>query len=148
MKKQLVRITLLILSVTLLSSVTSGCTLFSPIVGKWQDTKSELRVEFTRGGDIIFETNGVLIAGKYELVGEDVVKFSLEGAIGSMVNQFGRNTWKYNVSEDTLTIQGFNFDGSSMVLKRIKISTIEDSKPTSSKQLTTSSLIDTHHHRG
>lgn len=106
-----------ILFLTLLGGMTVGCTLFSPIVGKWQDTQSQDTIEFTSGGDVIIKSSGYVITGKYELVGSDVVKFRFEGLGGALIGLFGADTWEYEISGDTMTI---TVAGGSSELKRIQ----------------------------
>ncbi|MBA7481479.1 hypothetical protein ES707_16953 [subsurface metagenome] len=106
-----------LLFLALLSGTTVGCTMFSPIVGKWQDTQSQDTIEFTRGGDVILKASGDLITGKYELIGSDVVKLRLEGLSGVFLSAFGADTWQYEISGDTMTIQSA---GSSTTLRRIQ----------------------------
>lgn len=83
-----------------------GCTYFSPVVGKWQDKQSHNTVEFTRDGKIIMDTNGYIVTGEYELVGNDVIKLSFQGLGGGMLSAFGADTYRYTISGDTMTLEG------------------------------------------
>ena len=71
-----------------------GCSVISPIVGKWQETDSRDTIEFTSGGDVILKTGSNVMTGKYELVGSDVVKIKLEGFSGAWMSLFGGDTWQ------------------------------------------------------
>jgi len=93
-----------------------GCSVISPIVGKWQETDSRDTIEFTSGGDVILKTGINVMTGKYELVGSDVVKIKLEGFSGAWMSLFGGDTWQYKISGDILTV---TVSGKTSVFKRI-----------------------------
>ncbi len=116
MRKKLNIAISIILFVTLIGGMTVGCTVFSPIVGKWQDIRTRDTIEFTRVGDVIIKSGGLVITGKYELVGSDVVKVKLEGLSGAWMSLFGGESWQYEISGDTLTLK---VAGKSSVFKRI-----------------------------
>ncbi len=100
-------------------TVIIGCTVFSPIVGKWKDTKSSDTVEFTSDGKVIVANEGYIITGTYELVGSDVVKLRLEGLGGAWISLFGGDTWQYTISGDTMTA---SLAGKKTTFKRVRIS--------------------------
>ena len=114
MKRCVVILISTILLITLLSGIVLGCTAFSPIVGKWQDTRTKDTIEFTSGGDVIVKSGNFIFTGKYELVGSDVVKLRLEGW-GALISLFGGDTWQYEISGDTMTV---TVGGRSSTLKR------------------------------
>jgi len=116
MRKKLVIIISAILFLSLFGGLIVGCTVFSPIVGKWQDVSTHDTIEFTRGGDVILKSSGLLITGKYELVGSDVVKLRFEGFAGGWMSLFGGDTWQYTISGDTMKI---TVAGKTSTLKRI-----------------------------
>lgn len=117
MKKQIALFILLIFSLGLLCASIVGCTFFSPIVGKWQDTQSQEKVEFTRGGEVILDSGNYIITGKYELIGSDVVKLDLDGMSGDFLSLFGANSCRYEISGDIMT---FQLAGKSTILQRIR----------------------------
>ena len=115
-RENLVKTISVILFLIFLCGIAVGCTAFSPIVGKWQDTQTRDTLEFTSGGDVILKSGSYIVTGKYELVGSDVVKVRLEGLSGAWMSLFGGDTWQYKISGDTMTV---TVAGRSSVLKRI-----------------------------
>lgn len=115
MRKKFVIIISTILLIISLFVISFGCTAFSPIVAKWQDTSTRDTIEFTSGGDIIVISDGYIITGKYELVGSDIVKVKLEGLAGGWISLFGGDSWQYRISGDTMKITAA---GKSFTLKR------------------------------
>lgn len=105
-RNKLLRIILLSMTFPLLLVTTFGCTYFSPIVGKWQDNKSQDTIEFTRDGNVVMESGGYFISGKYELIGDNIVKLDFEGIGGDLLSAFGGDTWQYTISGDTMTVEG------------------------------------------
>ena len=100
---------------TLVCATTFACAAFSPIVGKWQDPQTKDTIEFTSGGDVIIKSGTMLMTGKYELVGSDVVKVKFEGFAGALASLFGGASWEYEISGNTLTL---TMAGRKIVLKR------------------------------
>ncbi|MBI4338287.1 MAG: hypothetical protein HY683_10720 [Chloroflexi bacterium] len=105
------------LLLTLLYGLSAGCTYFSPVVGKWEDTASRNTIEFTRGGDVIIKSGGSIVTGKYELVGSDVIKVKFEGFSGSLMTVFAGDAWQYSISGDSMTL---TLAGEALELKRVK----------------------------
>jgi|GEM_PF-4164801 sporulation protein YlmC with PRC-barrel domain len=81
-------------------------------------------VEFTRDGKVILEDSGSVMTGTYELIGNDVVKVSLDGVSGAMLSGYGADSWEYTISGNIMTIQ---IDGESTTLTRIGASTPQQS---------------------
>ena len=110
MRKNLVIIIGIILFTTLLCGLAFGCAVPSPIVGKWVGSTETM--EFTRDGDVIYKSDTMLITGKYELIGSDVVKFKFDTLFS-----FPSDTYQYEISGDTITFRagkmGFDLKRSS-----------------------------------
>jgi hypothetical protein len=138
MRNKLFRVILLCVTFSLLFVTTFGCTYFSPIVGKWQDNKSQDTVEFTRDGNVIMESGGYFITGKYELIGDNIVKLSFGGLGGDMLSAFGVDTWQYTISGNTMTIEGA---GSTSILYRVR--SITSNTSTTNTQTSTTTAINT-----
>ena len=105
MKKLGVKFTAFAMVCLLLTNIFTGCSYFSPIVGKWQDAKSLDILEFTRDGKVILETNAFIITGEYEIIGDDVIKLSYEGLGGDILSALGADNYRYSISGDTLTLE-------------------------------------------
>ena len=105
MKKKIITLIPFVSILCLLAVSILGCSYFSPIIGKWQDKQAQDTIEFTRNGDIIIETGGHITVGTYELLSDEVIKVSFDNLAGDFISILGIDTWKYNVSGDTLTIQ-------------------------------------------
>jgi hypothetical protein len=114
--KNKIRMTTSVIFMVLLFGLIVGCTVFSPIVGTWEDVRTRDTIEFTRGGDVIVKSGGYVITGKYELVGSDVAKVKLEGLSGAWMSLFGGDSWQYEISGDTMTLK---VAGRSSKLERI-----------------------------
>jgi hypothetical protein len=112
----------------LISLSIFSCAMFSPIIGKWQDTESSRQIEFTRDGKVIIKSSGHLTTGTYELIGDDVVKLKLEGLVGGFASLFGGDTWQYSISGNTMTVLAA---GNTSTFNRINATA--SIKPTSSK---------------
>ena len=111
MRNRWICISLLVLSLILVSVL--ACTSTPSLVGKWQNNEEELMyLEFLKDGCVIFDY-GVVSIGKYELVGEDYVKFDFEGLGGFLIS----GTRKVNVSGDTMTLRML---GDNWTFKRVK----------------------------
>ena len=104
MAKKLFRIILPLIIISLLVVGNTGCTYFSPLVGKWQDSQSQNTIEFTRDGKVILTSNGYLTSGTYQLFSSDVVKINYEGLSRGMASLFGIDTWQYTISGNTMTV--------------------------------------------
>ena len=104
MVKKLFRMILPLMVVSLMVVGNAGCTYFSPLVGKWQDSESSNIIEFTRDGNVVLNSNGELTSGTYQLVSSDVVKLNFEGLSGEMASAFGVDTWQYTISGNTMTV--------------------------------------------
>ena len=122
MKKLGVKFTAFAVACLLLMNIFVGCTYFSPIVGKWQDTKSLDILEFTRDGKVIMEVNGYIMTGEYELIGNDVIKMHFEGLGGDILSALGADNYRYSISGDTLTLEGGGASGTS-TLQRVNSKT-------------------------
>ena len=80
MRNKLVRVTLIVLTLVLVSGLAVACTVVTPpIVGKWRDTQLGQYIEFSRDGHVVFDDGKNIITGKYELIGDNYVKVSFEG---------------------------------------------------------------------
>jgi hypothetical protein len=104
MTKKLLRMVLPLIILLSLVGAGAGCTYFSPLVGKWQDSQSSNTIEFTRDGNVVLNSNGELISGTYQLISSDVVKLNFEGLSGEMASAFGVDTWQYTISGNTMTV--------------------------------------------
>jgi hypothetical protein len=104
MTKRLMRLILPLIILFSLVGSNAGCTYFSPLLGKWQDSQSSNTIEFTRDGNVVLNSNGYLTSGTYHLVGNDVVKLNLDGLSGDMASAFGVDTWQYTISGNTMTV--------------------------------------------
>jgi hypothetical protein len=115
MRRKWLVVALLTLSLAVLG--VSACASKS-LAGKWQNAnKTEQTLEFLKDGGVIFNNGGVIITGKYELVGDDVVKVDFEGLAGGVLNLFTANTWQYQVSGNLMTI---TILGETATYKRVK----------------------------
>lgn len=104
-------------SLLVVTTFGCNCTYFSPIVGKWQDIKTQDNYEFTRDGSFIIESGGYIFTGKYELIGDNVVRLSLEGFAGEWASLFGADAYQYTVSGNIMTLKGA---GSTFILTKHK----------------------------
>lgn len=93
----------LVILLLILTIVSVGCK--PSIVGKWSHSESGTILEFTRDSNVIIDANGFIFTGTYEIIGDDVVKLNLEGW-GALINIFGADTWKYEISGNTMTVTG------------------------------------------
>ena len=117
MKNRWVGIAIVTLSLVLLGGLFTACTATSPLVGKWHDAKQNSYIEFSWDGKVILDDGMNIITGTYEIVGDDYVKVRLEGFAGAWIAFFGADTWKFEVSGDTLILQQ---GGKSATLKRVR----------------------------
>ena len=60
---------------------------------------------------------GFVSTGKYELVGDDIVKLKFDSLAGSMMSLFGADTWQYQISGDTMSV---HIGGLTGTLKRVR----------------------------
>jgi hypothetical protein len=118
-KKKWISFILIILILALLGGVVTACSIISPliIIGKWQDNSSQNQIEFTWDRHIIVDSGGTVVTGTYEPVGDNYVKVKFDGFSGAWLNLFGGDTWKYQVSVDTMTLQTA---GHSSTMRRIR----------------------------
>ena len=95
-----------------------ACVSTSPIVGCWQDIEQKNQhIEFSKDGKVIFDDGKNIMTGTYELIGDNYVKVKFEGLGGAFISLFGADTWKYQISGDTMTLQ---VEGESTTLKRVR----------------------------
>ncbi|MFC2033807.1 hypothetical protein ACFLTT_00165 [Chloroflexota bacterium] len=94
-----------------------GCSIFNPIVGKWQEERTGQKLEFSYDGKVIVDTGGFVVTGQYELIGDEYIKVELEGLAGAFVSVFGADTWKYQIEGDLLTLEMM---GKSSTFRRLK----------------------------
>jgi hypothetical protein len=126
MDKKLFRVILLLMVLSMLSGIIVSCTVFSPIVGKWQDNSGNT-YEFTRTGNVIINANNYVITGTWSTVSSNVITLNMQGDAGSMFNMLAGNSWQYTISGDTMTVDA---GGSTNYLYRFQ-------NPTTSKVIQT-----------
>ncbi len=118
MRNKLVSVALIVLTLVLVGGLAVACTVVtSPIVGKWQDTQLGQYIEFSRDGHVIFDDGKNIITGKYEIISDNYVKVSFEGITGAFVALFGGDTWKFQVSGDTMML---SYGGKTATLRRVR----------------------------
>ena len=61
-------------------------------------------LEFFKDGRVISD-DGFVSLGKYEMIGEDYVKFNFERAGGRLSSLLASNTFKVKVSGDIMTLR-------------------------------------------
>jgi hypothetical protein len=103
------------LSFSLIILGSIGCSSASHIVGNWEDNTNKNAVEFTRDGNVVVNTNGYLISGKYQLIGNDIVNLKLEGVNGEIASALNGDTWQYTISGDNMMVQ---VGGQSLIYHR------------------------------
>ena len=117
MKKKWFGMALITLSLLLVSGTIMACTVASPIVGKWQDTRQKnVYMEFLSDGRLVQDDGNYVITGKYELIGKDYVKFKLDVS-GGFVALEGDQTWKLEVSGDTMK---FTQGSKTLTFRRVR----------------------------
>ena len=103
MKRKLV-ILIALLLIALLSLISIGCNKVPPIVGKWQDSQSyqtAYTTEFLKGNDKggnFVIVSDVIITGKYELIGSDVLKLVPDA------NARPTTSLQYTISGDVMKV--------------------------------------------
>ncbi len=116
--KKWMYVTLIVLFLLIVSGLAMSCALVtSPIVGKWQDTKQKSYFEFTSDGNIILDDGTNIVSGKYELTGNGYINVSLGGIPGNFYTLFDAHTWKFQISNDLMTIQAGT---QTLTLKRVQ----------------------------
>lgn len=117
MKNKWMWVSCVALAVIAIGGFGMACGITSPIVGKWQDTQqSNLFIEFFSDGNVIFSDGELVISGKYELVGDEYVKVKFEGLPGAFMELFFADTWQFQISGDTMTLQAA---GETSTLRRV-----------------------------
>ena len=97
---------LMIVLVSVACVSTSPVVSTSPIVGYWQAIEEEdEHIEFSNDGMVIFEDATNIMSGTYELIDDNYVKVKFEGFRGFYISLFGADTWKYQISGDTMILQ-------------------------------------------
>ena len=106
MPKKYLRLITSILSLLVIISIVTSCSVSNPIVGLWKDVRTGDKIEFLSDGKIILDlkTEGVLITGEYELLSDNYMSVELEGFIGGLMSLFQQNTWRYKIEDNILTL--------------------------------------------
>ncbi len=87
------------------------------LVGKWRDTKTNQTIEFFKDGRLVFDDGQYMISGTYKLIGNEYIQVALEGLAGAFAAMSAAETWKYQISGDTLNIVAA---GKTATLKRVR----------------------------
>ncbi|MFC1909590.1 hypothetical protein ACFLXD_07105 [Chloroflexota bacterium] len=74
-------------------------------------------IEFSNDGMVIFKDGENTMTGTYELIGDNYVKVKFEGFHGAFISLFDADTWKYQISGDTMILRN---EDDSATLKRIR----------------------------
>ena len=115
MKNRLIKMISRMFLLSLLMVFALGCSSASHIVGNWEDNTNKNAVEFTKDGNVVVNTNGYLISGKYQLTGNDIVNLKLEGVNGEIASALNGDTWQYMITGDNMTVQ---VGGQSLIYHR------------------------------
>jgi hypothetical protein len=92
-----------IIFVLLVIAIT-GCNLFNPVLGTWENSATGSTLEFTSDEHVIYKMGTYLITGSYELIGDDIINVDFEGIGGMLLTTFGGSTWEYTISDGVMTI--------------------------------------------
>jgi hypothetical protein len=88
------------------------------IVGYWQSTEnSNVYIELTQDGNIIFDTENGIINGTYEILSDNYIKVTVSGLTGLLLAFTGHDNWRYEVTSSDLTLSA---DSMSKTFTRAK----------------------------
>ena len=87
------------------------------LVGKWRDTNTNQTIEFFKDSRLVFVDGQYIISGTYKLIGNEYIQVELEGLAGAFAAMSAAETWKYQISGDTLNIVAA---GKTATLKRVR----------------------------